>query len=134
MNTIFIKLRGFLVALLLTQNVNVTVAFSQSPTLVEIDHIYGESNSFLEYEKIVTQIENFLTTRPDQYEWQWRLARTHYAIAKILPKNNMHHFELCISYSSKAIDLQPDSAISYFYRGLCRGKQGERDCRGLRPH
>ena len=125
MNTIFTKLRVFLLALLLTQNINVTIAFSQSPTLVEIDHIYEESNSSLEYEKIVTQIENFLTTRPDQYEWQWRLARAHYAIATTLPQNNIHHFELCISYSSKAIDLQPDSAISYFYRGLCRGKQGE---------
>ena len=125
MNTIFIQLKGFLVALLLTQNINVPVAFSQSPTLVEIDHIYGESNSFLEYEKIVTQIENFLTTRPGQHEWQWRLARTHYAIAKILPENNIYHYGLCISYSSNAIDLQPDSAISYFYRGLCRGKQGE---------
>ena len=104
MNTIFIQLKGFLVALLLTQNINVTVAFPQSPTLVEIDHIYEESNSSLEYEKIVTQIENFLKIRPDQYEWQWRLARTHYAIAKTLPKNNIHHFELCISYSYKAIN------------------------------
>ena len=125
MNTIFIKLRGFLVALLLTQNINVPVAFSQSPTLVEIDNFYEESNSSSEYEKIATQIENFLTTRPDQYEWQWRLARTHYAIAKKLPENDIHHYELCISYSSRAIELQHDSAISYFYRGLCRGKQGE---------
>ena len=61
MNTIFIQLKGFLVALLLTQNINVPVAFSQSPTLVEIDNIYEESNSSSEYEKIATQIENFLT-------------------------------------------------------------------------
>ncbi|MED5353241.1 MAG: tetratricopeptide repeat protein [Nitrospinota bacterium] len=125
MNTIFIKLRDFLVALLLTQNINVPVVFSQSPTLIEIDHIYSESNSSLEYEKIAIQIEKFLTTRPDQYEWQWRLARTHYAIAKKLPQNDIHHYELCISYSSRAIALKHDSAISYFYRGLCRGKQGE---------
>jgi len=125
MNTIFIKLKGFLVALLLSQNINVAIAFSQSPTLVEIDHIYEKSNSSLEYEKIVMQIENFLTTHPGHYEWYWRLARTHYAIAKKLPDNNIHHFKLCISYSSKAIELQSDSAISYFYRGLCRGKQGE---------
>ena len=64
MNTIFIQLKGFLVALLLTQNINVPVAFSQSPTLVEIDNIYEESNSSSEYEKIATQIENFFDNPP----------------------------------------------------------------------
>ncbi len=116
---------SFLLALLLTQNINILTAFSQSPTLVEIDRLHQESKSSLEYKKISNQIENILTTRPGQHEWQWRLARTHYAIAKILPENNIYHYGLCISYSSKAIKLQPNSAISYFYRGLCRGKQGE---------
>ena len=103
MNTIFIQLKGFLVALLLTQNINVPVAFSQSPTLVEIDHLYQKSQSSLEYKKIATQIENILTTHPDQHEWLWRLARTHYAIAKKLPENSIHHYGLCIYYSSKAV-------------------------------
>jgi len=125
MKTIYIKLWGLLAALLLTQNMHVTAAFSQSLTLVEVDHLYQKSKSFLEYKNIATQIEKFLKTHPDKHEWQWRLARTHYAIAKNLPENNIHHFELCISYSSRAIKLTPDSAISYFYRGLCRGKQGE---------
>ena len=125
MNNIFFKLRDFLIALLLTQNINVPPAFSQSPNLFEIDHLYQKSQSSLEYKKIATQIENILTTHPDQHEWLWRLARTHYAIAKKLPENNIHHYGLCIHYSSKAIALQSDSAISYFYRGLCRGKQGE---------
>ena len=125
MNNIFLKLRGFLIALLLTQNINVPPAFSQSPNLFEIDHLYQKSQSFLEYKKIATQIENILTTHPGQHEWLWRLARIHYAIAKKLPENNIHHYGLCIHYSSKAVALQSDSAISYFYRGLCRGKQGE---------
>jgi len=125
MNNIFLKLSGFLIALLLTQNINVPLAFSQSPTLVEIDHLYEKSQSSLEYKKIATQIGNILTTHPDQHEWLWRLARTHYAIAKKLPENNIHHYGLCIYHSSKAVELQSNSAISYFYRGLCRGKQGE---------
>ena len=125
MNNIFLKLRGFLIALLLTQNINVPPAFSQSPNLFEIDHLYQKSQSSLEYKKIATQIENILTTHPDQHEWLWRLARIHYAIAKKLPENNIHHYGLCIHYSSKAVALQSDSSISYFYRGLCRGKQGE---------
>ena len=125
MNNIFLKLRGFLIALLLTQNINVPPAFSQSPNLFEIDHLYQKSQSSLEYKKIATQIENILTTHPGQHEWLWRLARIHYAIAKKLPENNIHHYGLCIHYSSKAVALQSDSAISYFYRGLCRGKQGE---------
>ena len=58
MNNIFLKLRGFLIALLLTQNINVPPAFSQSPNLVEIDHLYQKSQSSLEYKKIATQIEN----------------------------------------------------------------------------
>jgi len=125
MNTIFRKLWNLLVVLLLTQSVNVITAFSQTPTLIEIDHLYQKSKSSFEYEKIARQIEKTLKAYPDNHEWQWRLARTHYAIAKILPENSIQHFGLCISYSSKAIKLNPDSAISYFYRGLCRGKQGE---------
>ena len=125
MNNIFFKLRDFLIALLLTQNIYVPPTFSQSPNLFEIDHLYQKSQSSLEYKKIATQIENILTTHPDQHEWLWRLARTHYAIAKKLPENNIHHYGLCIHYSSKAVALQSDSSISYFYRGLCRGKQGE---------
>ena len=126
MNNIFIKLRDFLVALLLTQNINVPATLAQNPTLIEIDRLHQESNSSLEYKKIAAQIEKFLTTHPDKHELQWRLARTHYAIAKIITTDNIHHYELCISYSSRAIQFQPDSAISYFYRGLCRGKQGQR--------
>ena len=113
MNTIFIKLMSFLLALLLTQNINILTAFSQSPNLVEIDHLYQKSQSSLEYKKIATQIENILTTHPDQHEWLWRLARTHYAIAKKLPENSIHHYWLCIYYSSKAVELQSDSAISF---------------------
>jgi len=125
MNTIFRKLWNLLVVLLLTQSFNVTTAFSQNPTLIEIDRLYQASKSSLQYEKIARQIKKILTTYPDNHEWQWRLARTHYAIAQKLPKTSIQHFGLCISYSSKAIELQPNSAVSYFYRGLCRGKQGE---------
>ena len=125
MNTIFRKLWGLILVLLLTQSINAATAFSENPTLLEIDRLYKGSKSSLQYEKIARQIEKILTTTPDNHEWQWRLARTHYAIAKKLPKKSIEHFGLCISYSSKAIELRPDSAISYFYRGLCRGKQGE---------
>lgn len=126
MNTIFIKLlRLFIALLLLAQTGNAPPVFGQNLALAEIDHLYQKSSTALEYESIANNIEKFLAPQPDQPAWQWRLARTHYALAKKMPDKKIHHFEQCISYSSRAIELKPDSAISYFYRGLCRGKKGE---------
>ena len=121
----FKNLWRLLTALILSQTINTPAVYAQSPTLAEIDHLHQESASALEYESIANQIEKILANQPNLYEWQWRLARTHYALAKKLPETKIHHYDQCIAYSSRAIELQSDSAASYFYRGLCRGKQGE---------
>ena len=99
--------------------------FAQSPTLAKIDHLHQESTSKQEYENISSQIEKVLSRNPNQYKWKWRQARAHYALAKKSKDSKLDHYDQCILYSTQAIELQPDSAISYFYRGLCRGKQGE---------
>ena len=96
-----------------------------STTLAEIDTQHEKSQLQTEYQNIASQIENVLADNPNQYQWHWRQARTQYSLAKKAGESKSNHYDLCIFHSSRAIELHPDSAISYFYRGLCRGKQGE---------
>jgi len=104
----------------------VPVASAQnSITLAEIDTLHEKSQLQTEYQNIASRIEKVLTGNPNQYQWQWRQARTQYSLAKIADESKSNHYDLCILHSSRAIEMQPDSAVSYFYRGLCRGKQGE---------
>ena len=76
-----------------------------------------------EIDNIAEEVKKILAHEPNQVEWQWRLARSHYSIAK--RNKDTHQFDLCIEHSSRALEINPDSAISYFFRALCRGKQGE---------
>jgi len=94
-------------------------------TLAEIDGLHEKSELQSEYQSIASRIEKILADNPNQYQWQWRQARTQYSLAKKAGELKSNHYDLCILHSSRAIELQPDSAVSYFYRGLCRGKQGE---------
>ncbi|MFT4579013.1 MAG: tetratricopeptide (TPR) repeat protein [Nitrospinales bacterium] len=104
----------------------VSFALAQNPTtLAEIDTLHEKSQLQTEYQSITSQIGTVLEDNPNQYQWQWRQARTQYSLAKKAGESKSNHYDLCILHSSRAIELQPDSAISYFYRGLCRGKQGE---------
>jgi tetratricopeptide (TPR) repeat protein len=124
MNTIFNKLLVPISVLFLWGLfLNIPAAFAQSTTLDEIDQLHKISESELEYKSIAAKIEKVLAVNPDLSEWQWRQARTHYTLAKI--SKETRHYDQCILYSSRAIELHPDSASSYFYRGLCLGKQGE---------
>ena len=104
----------------------VPVVSAENPiTLAEIDSQHEKSQLQTGYQEIASQIEKVLASNPNQYQWQWRQARTQYSLAKKAGESKSDHYDLCILHSSWAIDLQPDSAVSYFYRGLCRGKQGE---------
>ena len=104
----------------------VPVVSAQNPTpLAEIDKLHEKSQLQTEYQSIASQIKKNLDRDPNQYQWQWRQARTQYSLAKKAGESKNDHYDLCILHSSRAIELQPDSAVSYFYRGLCRGKQGE---------
>jgi tetratricopeptide (TPR) repeat protein len=89
----------------------------------EIDKKYQQAKTLKEFERIAEEIQKILAHEPNQVEWQWRLARSHYSIAK--RNKDTHQFDLCIEHSSRALEIKPDSAISYFFRALCRGKQGE---------
>ena len=89
----------------------------------EIDKQYQQTRTLVEFERIATEIQKILLHESDQSEWLWRLARSHYAIAK--RSEDTHQYDLCIEHSSRALEIKPDSAISYFFRALCRGKQGE---------
>lgn len=99
-------------------------AFAGPP---EIDNQYQQAKTLIEFEKIAEKIQKILETEPNRPEWQWRLARSHYSVAKRADNEDIKnfHFNRCIDRSSRALELKPDSAISYFFRSLCRGKQGE---------
>jgi tetratricopeptide (TPR) repeat protein len=94
---------------------------------IKIDQQYQQAKTLIEFEKVAVTIQKILEKEPNQPEWQWRLARSYYSIAKNAKDDDGKnlHYNQCIDLSSRALELKPDSAISYFYRGLCRGKQGE---------
>ena len=111
--------------LFFTLTISIPAIFAQTPALDQIDHLYKESKSKKEYDQIALQMEKILENNPNLHEWKWRLARVHYALAKNFEESRVHHYDQCIMLSSQAIELKSNSAISYFYRGLCRGKKGE---------
>ncbi|MDC1122307.1 tetratricopeptide repeat protein [Nitrospinaceae bacterium] len=116
----------YLIVFFLIFAFGVPVVSAENPiTLAEIDSQHEKSQLQIGYQEIASQIEKVLASNPNQYQWQWRQARTQYSLAKKAGESTSDHYDLCILHSSLAIDLQPDSAVSYFYRGLCRGKQGE---------
>ena len=116
----------YLIVFFLIFAFGVPVVSAENPiTLAEIDSQHEKSQLQTEYQEIASQIEKVLASNPNQYQWQWRQARTQYSLAKKAGESKIDHYDLCILHSSRAIDLQPDSAVSYFYRGLCRGKQAE---------
>ncbi len=100
------------------------LAFSE---LTDSDKQYQQAKTYEELEKVAKNIRTLLQAKPNQPEWEWRLARSHYSLAKHTDSENLkyHHFTQCIERSSRSLVTQPDSAIGYFYRALCRGKQGE---------
>jgi tetratricopeptide (TPR) repeat protein len=93
----------------------------------ELDNQYQQAKTLLEFEGIKETIQKIMEKEPNRSEWEWRLARSHYSIAKRSEnedaKNN--HYNQCIDHSSRALGVKPKSAISFFYRALCLGKQGE---------
>jgi len=109
---------------LLTFALIFTSAFVQK---IEIDQQYKQAKTLKEFKQIAEEVKEYLTHEPDQVDWQWRLARSYYSIAKRIKDEDtaIHHYNLCIEHSSRALEIKPDSAISYFFRALCRGKQGE---------
>ena len=99
------------------------VLTGQATAQSEIDKKYQQAKTLKEFERIAEEVQKILAHEPNQVEWQWRMARSHYSIAK--RNKDTHQFDLCIEHSSRALEINPDSAISYFFRALCRGKQGE---------
>ena len=116
----------YLIAFFLIFVFGIPVVSAQNPiTLAEIDGLHEESELQSEYQNIASRIKKVLADNPNQYQWQWRQARAQYSLAKKASETKSKYYDLCILHSSRAIELQPGSAISYFYRGLCLGKQGE---------
>jgi len=115
----------FAVLLFFIFTISTPVVFAQNLSLDRMDRLYKESKSKQEYDKIALQMEKILENNPNLHELKWRLARIHYALGKNFEESRVHHYEQCILLSSQAIELKSNSAISYFYRGLCRGKKGE---------
>ena len=99
------------------------VLTGQATAQSEIDKKYQQAKTLKEFEHIAEEVKKILAHEPNQVEWQWRLARSHYSIAK--RNKDTRQFDLCIEHSSRALKNKPDSAISYFFRALCLGKQGE---------
>jgi tetratricopeptide (TPR) repeat protein len=116
----------YLIAFFLVYVFGIPVVSAQNPiTLVEIDVMHEKSKLQSEYQNIASRIEKVLADNPNQYQWQWRQARAQYSLANKASESKIKYYNLCILHSSRAVKLQPGSAISYFYRGLCLGKQGE---------
>ena len=92
-----------------------------------IDYEYQQARTLEEFEKIAEQIQNILKKETNQPQWEWRMARSHYSIALKSAGDTIksQHYIQCVDHSSRALEMQQDSAISYFFRALCRGKQGE---------
>ena len=86
-----------------------------------------EDKTVQEFKKVAAEIEKNLRRNPYQPEMEWRLARTHYSIAKKIKNEEAKkkQYDLCIYHSSQALKLQPNSATSLFFRALCRGKKGQ---------
>ena len=101
-----------------------TAAFAQH---AEIDQQYRQAKSLKEFERIFGDVQKIVEQDSSQPEWQWRMARSHYSIAKRVEDDNTasQHYNLCIEHSNRTLEIKPDSAIGYFFRALCRGKQGE---------
>ena len=115
------KIRVFLLAVFSMIATGNIVSAGQN----EIDKQYQQARTLKEFEQIANKIQKILKKEPGNPEWQWRLARSHYSIAKRAEDTKNHHYDQCIRHSSQALEVKPDSAISYFFRALCRGKQGE---------
>jgi len=115
------KIRVFLLAVFSMIATGNIVSAGQN----EIDKQYQQARTLKEFEQIANKIQKILKKEPGNPEWQWRLARSHYSIAKRAEDTKNHHYDQCIRHSSQALELKPDSSISYFFRALCRGKQGE---------
>ena len=113
--------KGLYVVILLT--LFLLVLTGQATAQSEVDKKYQQAKTLKQFEQIAEEVQNILAHEPNQVEWQWRLARSHYSIAK--RNKDTRQFDLCIEHSSRALKNKPDSAISYFFRALCRGKQGE---------
>ena len=93
----------------------------------ELDKQYQQARTLAEFEQIAGEIQKILIKEPGKPEWEWRLARSHYSIAKRAENEDIknHHYDLCIEISNNTLAKHKNSAISYFFRALCRGKQGE---------
>ena len=115
------KIRVFLLA------VFSLIAAGNTAGQPEIDKQYQQARTLKEFEQITEKIQKILTREPGRPELEWRLARSHYSIAKRAENEDIknHHYDQCMEHSSRALEAKPDSAISYFFRALCRGKQGE---------
>ncbi len=56
----------------------------------------------------------------------WRLARTYYALGKQSEgETGKRYFNLCIENAERTIELNAESAWGFFFRAICRGKQGQ---------
>ena len=88
----------------------------------EVDKQYQQAKTLKEFEEIAGKIKKLLAQDPGSHEWEWRLARSHYAIAK--RSKDSRHYDLCIEHSNRSLEIRP-TAIGYFFRALCRGKKGE---------
>ena len=69
----------------------------------EIDKHYHQARTLIEFEQIAEQIQKIVDKKPNQFEWQWRLARSHYSIAKHAESEDKqnNHYNLCIERSNR---------------------------------
>lgn len=95
-------------------------AFAGQP---EINKQFQEAKTLKDFENLSKTIQQFLDENPEQIEMLWQLARTHFHIAKHTESKEIkiNNYTQCIQRTDQAIELKPNSAISYFFQAICIG-------------
>lgn len=96
-----------------------------SPDAVDA-HYRAEGNSTEGLLESAAMIVKALERSGPSDALSWRLARTYYALGKRSQREaGKHYFNLCIQNAERTIELNGQSAWGFFFRAICRGKQGQ---------
>jgi tetratricopeptide (TPR) repeat protein len=96
-------------------------------SLRDIDRQYESAqNTRVDFLQSETMILEALKQSGISEPLTWRLARTYYSLGEKSPEEvGKGYYDHCIARADQAIELNPQSAWGFFFRGVCRGKLGE---------
>ncbi|MGV7220483.1 MAG: tetratricopeptide repeat protein [Nitrospinales bacterium] len=76
-----------------------------------------------EKEILLNEIKNF----PSKEEPRTKLAQIYYKLGGLSKANTAKelNYNHCMTHTTRAIEINPESAVGFFFRALCRGKIGQ---------